>query len=64
MTIQLNSDIKKIFICALALIMFLSFASCGKNVAFQNSSVVPAAQGKVSVKKDSNKNNSIKICNN
>ncbi|WP_426063106.1 hypothetical protein [Flavobacterium sp. DSP2-3-1] len=61
MTIQLNLDIKKIFISALALIVFLSFASCSKNIAFQNSSIVPAAQGKVSVKKDSNKNNAIKI---
>lgn len=61
MKIQLNSEIKKIFMGALALIMFLSFTSCGKNIAFQNSSVVPAAQGKVSIKKDSNKNNLIKI---
>ncbi|WP_426094495.1 hypothetical protein [Flavobacterium sp. DSR2-3-3] len=61
MTIQLNLDIKKIFISALALIVFLSFASCSKNIAFQNSAIVPAAQGKVSVKKDSNKNNAIKI---
>jgi hypothetical protein len=61
MTIPLNSNIKKLFIGALALIMALSFASCGKNIAFQNSSVVPAAEGKVSVKKDSNKNYSIGI---
>ena len=61
MTIQLNSDIKKLFVGVLALIIFLSFTSCGKSIAFQNSSVVPAAQGKVSVKKDSNKNYSIKI---
>ena len=61
MTIQLNLDIKKIFLNALAFIVFLLFASCSKNIAFQNSSIVPAAQGKVSVKKDSNKNNAIKI---
>ena len=61
MKIQLNSNIKKILMGTLALMMFLSFTSCGKNVAFQNSSVVPAAQGKVSLKKDSNKNNLIKI---
>jgi hypothetical protein len=61
MTIQLNSDIKKIFLGALAIIMLLSFTSCGKNIAFQNSSIVPAAEGKVSVKKDSNKNYSIGI---
>ena len=61
MKIQLQLGIKKIFICALSLTMFLSFVSCGKNIAFQNSMVVPAAQGTVIVKKDSNKNNSIKI---
>ncbi len=61
MTIQLNSDIKKIFLGALAVIMLLTFTSCGKNIAFQNSSIVPAAEGKVSVKKDSNKNYSIGI---
>lgn len=61
MTIQLNSDIKKLFLGALAIIMLLTFTSCGKNIAFQNSSIVPAAEGKVSVKKDSNKNYSIAI---
>ena len=61
MTIQLNSDIKKLFLGALAVIMMLTFTSCGKNIAFQNSSIVPAAEGKVSVKKDSNKNYSIAI---
>jgi hypothetical protein len=61
MTIQLNSDIKKLFLGALAIIMFLTFTSCGKNIAFQNSSIVPAAEGKLSVKKDSNKNYSIGI---
>ena len=61
MTSQLNSDIKKILVGALTFIILLSFTSCGKNIVFQNSSVVPAAQGKVSLKKDSNKNNLIKI---
>ncbi|TDD75639.1 hypothetical protein E0F89_11285 [Flavobacterium caseinilyticum] len=41
--------------------MVWSFVSCSKNVAFQNSSAVPAAQGNVTVKKDSNKNYLIKI---
>lgn len=56
-----NLDMKKLFVGAIALVMLLSFTSCGKNIAFQNSSAVPAAQGKVSVNKDSNKNHSIKI---
>jgi hypothetical protein len=36
-------------------------ASCATNASFLNSSVVPAATGKVKVKKDSNKNYSIKV---
>lgn len=58
---QLNSNIKKIFSHALALLMIISFASCGKNIAFQNSSIVPAAKGTVNIKKDYNKNNKIKV---
>jgi hypothetical protein len=41
--------------------MALSLHSCGKNVSFQTSSVVPAAEGDVKVNKDSNKNYLIKI---
>ncbi|OAB29450.1 hypothetical protein SAMN05444395_10669 [Flavobacterium fryxellicola] len=61
MPIQLKSNIKKLFLAVAALLLIVSFSSCGKNVAFQNSSIVPAAKGNVSVKKDSNKNYSIKV---
>ncbi|MFV8370048.1 hypothetical protein [Flavobacterium sp. LB2R40] len=61
MVIQYNLDIKKIFFGFLTIFILLSLVSCGKNIAFQNSSIVPAAQGNVSIKKDSNKNYSIKI---
>ncbi|RTY92212.1 hypothetical protein EKM01_04780 [Flavobacterium sp. RSP46] len=43
------------------MLMLLSISSCGKNIAFQNSIVVPAANGSVNVTKDSNKNYLIKI---
>jgi hypothetical protein len=42
-----------------ATIVFLS--SCAQTVHFQNSSMVPAAQGKVKVKQDDNKNYRIQI---
>ena len=57
MTILLNSNVRKLLVSAVALLVIVSFTSCGKNIAFQNSTIVPAAQGKVSVKKDNNKNN-------
>ena len=61
MTILLNSNVRKLLVSAVALLVIVSFTSCGKNIAFQNSTIVPAAQGKVSVKKDNNKNYAIKI---
>ena len=61
MTIHLNSNIKKILVTVIILFAITSLTSCGKNITFQNSTVVPAAQGKVTIKKDSNKNYSIKI---
>ena len=61
MNIHLNSNIKKILVTVIILFAITSLTSCGKNITFQNSTVVPAAQGKVTIKKDSNKNYSIKI---
>lgn len=61
MVIQINSKIKKLCMGTLVLTILLSFTSCGKNIAFQKSSTVPAAQGNVSIRKDSNKNYFIKI---
>ncbi|WP_197037190.1 MULTISPECIES: hypothetical protein [Flavobacterium] len=58
---KISADLKKIFMGGLAMLMLLSISSCGKNIAFQNSIVVPAANGSVNVTKDSNKNYLIKI---
>ena len=56
-----NSSIKKVLIGAVALLFIASFSSCSKNISFQNSTIVPAAEGKVTIKKDSNKNYAVKI---
>ena len=45
---------------ALPAFLFL-FSSCSKKIYFENSSVVPAAQGYVKIKKDNNNNSNIDI---
>jgi hypothetical protein len=44
-----------------ALLIVLSFSSCAKKIAFQTSSTVPAARGKVTVNKDNNNNYVVKL---
>lgn len=61
MNLQSHSTLKKSILAFSAIMMVLFFVSCSKNIAFQNSSAVPAAQGNVTVKKDGNKNYLIKI---
>ncbi len=60
-TLKLNFSLKKILLGASVLLIQLSLASCAKKITFQNSPVVPAAEGKVTVDKDNNKNYVIKI---
>jgi len=50
----------KALIISLILVIFIPFA-CSKKIAFENSSIVPAARGEVSVKKDNNENYKIEI---
>ncbi len=59
-TITLKTP-KRIFSIALIFILFLSLASCSRKISFQTSSVVPAAEGSVKVKKDNNNNYSIDL---
>ncbi|HEX6334010.1 MAG TPA: hypothetical protein VFZ78_07270 [Flavisolibacter sp.] len=50
-----------IIIAAVSLFVLFYVSSCATKVSFLNSTVVPAAEGTVKVKKDSNKNYDIKI---
>lgn len=59
--ITFKNILKKIFLSILVTMTVISFTSCAKKVAFQNSTIVPAARGDVKIKKDDNKNYSIKI---
>lgn len=59
--ITLNIISKKILLSLLAIMTLMSFTSCAKKVAFQTSTIVPAARGDVKIKKDENKNYLIKI---
>lgn len=52
---------KKTLMGLFALIIAMSYTSCAKKIAFQTSTVVPAARGTVKIKKDDNKNYLIQI---
>jgi hypothetical protein len=56
-----NITLKNIFLFIVMGVIFLSLNSCAKKISFQTSPVVPAARGTVKVKKDGNKNYSIRI---
>lgn len=60
-TIKLFGEIQKTALLIAMVIFLIPVASCAQNVKFLNSTVTPAAQGSVKVKKDSNKNYRIKI---
>jgi hypothetical protein len=60
-TINIISLIKSTFLTFAAAIVIFSFSSCATKATFLNSSLVPAAQGNVKVKKDGNNNYVIKI---
>jgi hypothetical protein len=60
-TTKFNFLSKNILLSISAALILLSFTSCAKKIAFQNSSAVPAARGKVTINKDNNKNYVVKI---
>ena len=60
-TLKFNFLSRNVLLGASVALLLLSFTSCAKKITFQNSSVVPAARGKVTVDKDNNKNYVVKI---
>lgn len=51
----------KLFAAIVSIAMIALFTSCSQKLVFQKSEAVPAAEGKVKVKKDDNNNYSISI---
>lgn len=58
---KINSIAKNILLGFSTVMIIFSLASCSTKVAFQNSTVVPGADGFVKVKKDNNNNYAIHI---
>lgn len=58
---KLNNHLRSIFFCGISAFIVFSLISCARKMTFQNSSVVPAATGKIKIKKDRNKNYSIDL---
>lgn len=59
--ITLNTTAKNLFIGLFVIMITASFTSCAKKVAFQTSTIVPAARGDVKITRDDNKNYLIKM---
>ena len=58
---KLNALTKNIFLGILTTMMIFSFTSCAIKAPFLTTSVAPAAEGKVKVKRDHNNNYIVKI---
>lgn len=53
------TSVRNIYLLTSVLLVMFAFSSCARKLSFQTSSVVPAAEGTVKIKKD--KNNNYKI---
>jgi hypothetical protein len=56
-----NTITKNTFLGILVILITSSFTSCAKKIAFQTSTIVPAARGDVKIAKDNNKNYLVEI---
>jgi hypothetical protein len=54
-------NLRVVFFLVVSFVFLQIYTSCAKSIEFENSSIVPAARGKVSVKKDKNDNYNIKL---
>ncbi|WP_345950403.1 MULTISPECIES: hypothetical protein [unclassified Mucilaginibacter] len=55
------TQLKNVIVYSLLILATFSFSACSKKVAFINSTVVPAAEGKIDIDRDENKNYTIDI---
>ena len=60
-TIKINTFTKAFIFAIFAVTIIFSMNSCNRKIAFQTSTVIPAARGTVAVKKDNNNNFNINI---
>lgn len=60
-SVKTNHYIRNFFSAGILLFIVATIASCARKMTFQTSSVVPAAEGRVKVKKDKNKNYNIDL---
>ncbi|MGI8950513.1 MAG: hypothetical protein ACR2FN_02900 [Chitinophagaceae bacterium] len=58
---RLKNFTKNIPVFIIGLFVVVSLASCAKKITFQPSAVVPAAEGRVKIKKDNNNNYKIDL---
>lgn len=56
-----NISIRLVLFFVFYFVLLQTFSSCSKKIEFENSNVVPAARGDVSVKKDKNNNYNIQM---
>ncbi|MEP7232489.1 MAG: hypothetical protein ABI691_19665 [Ginsengibacter sp.] len=55
------TSVRSIYLLTSVLLVMFTFSSCARKLSFQTSSVVPAAEGTVKIKKDKNKNYDIAL---
>ena len=60
-TSELYQKTKILILGLIATFTIISFTSCNKEIPFQKSAVIPAAEGAVKVKQDKNKNYAIQV---
>lgn len=60
-SIKINKYPARIFSAGIIVLIAFMLPSCARKMTFQNSTVVPAAEGSIKVKKDKNKNYAIDL---